>query len=181
MKLAAILLLLCAHAALSVRIRSNFEDAAEDVSIDEYNDKYGSKTSDKEVYFMEEDEEDSQGRSLAMTAKTLMYGCWCGKGNSCTSVKDAVDNVCRSHDKCYDSKGVMHCSCEKQLCNDMVGAVVQPGVGPAGKAAGVLARTIFCNSPCYCDKCIPWLCCSGWKCKGCKKCTKTLILNHKGC
>lgn len=182
MKLAAILFLLCAHAVLSVRMRSKYEDAADDVSIDEYNDKYGSKDGDKEVYFVEEDEEDSQGRSLAMKAKMLKYGCWCGEGNGCTSVKDAVDKVCKTHDKCYEAKGARHCSCEKQMCNDMVAAMVHPEVGPEGKAAAVSAHNIFCNKPCYCTKCVPWLCCGpGWKCKGCKKCTKLLHSNHKTC
>ena len=149
--------------------------------MEEYNQKYGSSTAGSEVFFVEDDEQESgQSRNLGTAGIEAMYGCWCGKGNRCTSVKDAVDGVCRAHDKCYDSKGTANCACERDLCKNMLGAMAS--VGADGKVAGTVARSIFCKSPCICDRvCVPWLCCSGWRCKGCKKCTKTLVPNYDVC
>jgi hypothetical protein len=34
------------------------------------------------------------------------YGCWCGPGNVCTEVRDAIDACCKEHDVAYARLGV---------------------------------------------------------------------------
>lgn len=45
-----------------------------------------------------------------------IYGNWCGPG--CSGPKapiSKVDSCCKSHDKCYGSRGYFACSCDNQL------------------------------------------------------------------
>lgn len=45
-----------------------------------------------------------------------IYGNWCGPGCSGPSAPiSPVDSCCKSHDKCYGSRGYFACSCDNQL------------------------------------------------------------------
>ena len=52
---------------------------------------------------------------------------------------DPVDRVCQLHDQCYDQRGYLDCSCDRDLVARMPAAVVHPATPPAGKVAGAAA------------------------------------------
>ena len=44
------------------------------------------------------------GRQLEVAKRGFLqqkYGCWCGKGNVCSTVTDSLDGCCRAHDAAY--------------------------------------------------------------------------------
>jgi len=49
------------------------------------------------------------------SAASCIYGNWCGPGCGSGSTKDDVDECCKAHDKCYESRGYLACSCDKEL------------------------------------------------------------------
>lgn len=49
------------------------------------------------------------GRQLEVAKRGFLeqkYGCWCGKGNVCSTVTDSLDGCCRTHDAAYGAVGV---------------------------------------------------------------------------
>ncbi|MDA2914959.1 hypothetical protein MYX77_13590, partial [Acidobacteriia bacterium AH_259_A11_L15] len=70
---------------------------------------------------------------------------------------DAVDAVCRAHDQCYDERGYLDCSCDRELIENMPAAIADPRTSVQGKACGALANQWFSLSPCICwaEKCLP--------------------------
>lgn len=44
-----------------------------------------------------------------------VHGNWCGPGHGGGGALDLLDGICRSHDKCYGSKGYFTCSCDDLL------------------------------------------------------------------
>lgn len=75
-----------------------------------------------------------------------VYGNYCGMGHGDSTGKtppiDAVDEVCREHDMCYESLGDFEPWCDLELIGSMPDAIARTE-SPLGKQAGVLALLYF--------------------------------------
>ena len=91
-----------------------------------------------------------------------IYGKWCGPGHGGGgSPEDPVDRVCCLHDMCYDDRGYLDCSCDRDLIARMPAAIADPRTPPAGAAAGTAAMLAFSVLPCFChDICLPFVGCN---------------------
>ena len=47
------------------------------------------------------------------------YGNWCGLGNNGKDPIDILDEQCKVHDKCYDSKGRWNSMCDVQFVHNI--------------------------------------------------------------
>lgn len=94
-------------------------------------------------------------------AGVAVYGNWCGPGHGGPGAPiDPVDRVCQLHDQCYDQRGYLDCSCDRDLVARMPAAVVHPATSPAGKVAGAAAAGVFQATPCLCRRiCLPFIGC----------------------
>ena len=75
-----------------------------------------------------------------------VYGNYCGFGHGDptgkTPPKDAVDAVCREHDLCYRLRGDFDHRCDRNLIENMPGAIASTP-SPQDKNAGLLALLYF--------------------------------------
>lgn len=75
-----------------------------------------------------------------------VYGNYCGVGHGDPTFKtppiDAVDLVCREHDRCYSLLGDFDNRCDQNLIEIMPTAIASTP-SPAGKNAGLLALLYF--------------------------------------
>jgi hypothetical protein len=75
-----------------------------------------------------------------------IYGNYCGFGHGDptgnTPPIDAVDAVCREHDRCYMLLGDFDCRCDRNLIEIMPSAIASTP-SPMGKKAGFLALLYF--------------------------------------
>jgi Phospholipase A2 len=75
-----------------------------------------------------------------------VYGNYCGFGHGDPTGKtppiDAVDAVCREHDRCYALHGLFDWRCDRNLIENMPGAIAST-TSPIGKKAGLLALLYF--------------------------------------
>ncbi|UCC78249.1 MAG: hypothetical protein JSW64_08135 [Candidatus Zixiibacteriota bacterium] len=103
-----------------------------------------------------------------------VYGNWCGPGHSGPGEPiDAVDAVCRDHDRCYDRTNYSNCGCDRALITRMPIAITRgwagfppPSIG--GRAAGTAIAAFFSQIPCVCMKRVCGIPC------GVKMCSKTV-------
>ena len=74
------------------------------------------------------------------------YGNYCGRGHGDPSGNtppiDAVDAVCREHDRCYGLLGDFDRRCDRNLIESMPSAIASTP-SPIGKKAGFLALLYF--------------------------------------
>jgi hypothetical protein len=74
------------------------------------------------------------------------YGNYCGRGHGDptgnTPPIDAVDAVCREHNRCYRLLGDFDRRCDRDLIESMPSAIARTP-SPIGKNAGVLALLYF--------------------------------------
>jgi Phospholipase A2 len=88
------------------------------------------------------------------------YGNWCGPLHGGGQPIDAVDRVCCLHDQCYDDRGYLDCSCDRDLIEGMQRAMANPYVSPEGRYKASQAADFFRVSPCLCNRmCLPWIGC----------------------
>lgn len=100
----------------------------------------------------------SSARIVPASGGIPIYGNWCGPGHGGGPPIDAVDAVCRAHDRCYGRKGYFDCGCNRDLIDAMPGAIARtPSV--AGKAAGTVIGAFFSATPCVCEVCLPFVGC----------------------
>jgi hypothetical protein len=75
-----------------------------------------------------------------------IYGNYCGLGHGYTTGNkppvDAVDAVCREHDRCYALLGDFDSRCDQDFIESMPNAIASTP-SPAGKKAGLLALLYF--------------------------------------
>ncbi len=75
-----------------------------------------------------------------------VYGNYCGRGHGDPTGNappvDAVDAVCREHDRCYARLGDFDKRCDQALIESMPDAIARTP-SPAGKKAGFLALLYF--------------------------------------
>ena len=103
----------------------------------------------------------SEGPGFGEFAGIPIYGNWCGPGHGGGEPIDAVDEVCRRHDQCYDERGYFDCSCDRDLIARMPDAIINPGTPTLGKVAGAAAAAVFAITPCVCRRwCFPFVGCS---------------------
>ncbi|MHA7268963.1 hypothetical protein [Arthrobacter sp. HLT1-20] len=48
-----------------------------------------------------------------------IWGNWCGPGHGGGAAVDVLDSICRTHDKCYGSRGYFACSCDRAIISDI--------------------------------------------------------------
>lgn len=76
----------------------------------------------------------------------LVYGNYCGVGHGEPTWKtlpiDAVDLVCREHDRCYSLLGDFDTRCDQNLIQLMPTAIAQT-CSPLGKQAGLMTLLYF--------------------------------------
>jgi hypothetical protein len=75
-----------------------------------------------------------------------VYGNYCGPGHDDPTGKtppvDAVDAVCREHNRCYRLLGAFDSRCDRNLIESMPSAIASTP-SPIGKKAGLLALLYF--------------------------------------
>ena len=78
-----------------------------------------------------------------------VYGNYCGAGHGDrtgrTPPTDAVDAVCREHDRCYRRLGDFDFRCDRALIRDMPSAIANT-TSPVGKSVGFLALLHFSST-----------------------------------
>lgn len=90
----------------------------------------------------------------------VIYGNWCGPFYGSGQPIDAVDRLCCIHDHCYDNRGYLDCSCDRDLISGMRRTMSNPYVSPEGRYKASQIADFFRISPCLCYRiCIPWLGC----------------------
>ena len=88
-----------------------------------------------------------------------IYGNWCGPGHGGGPAVDAVDAVCRAHDRCYGREGYFDCGCNRALVEAMPDAIARTP-SAEGKLAGTVIRGFFSVTPCVCTEvCLPFVGC----------------------
>ena len=79
-------------------------------------------------------------------ASLPVYGNYCGPGHDDPTGKtppvDAVDAVCREHNRCYRLLGAFDSRCDRNLIESMPSAIASTP-SPIGKKAGLLALLYF--------------------------------------
>lgn len=107
----------------------------------------------------------AQAAGLAVTAQALpakytldnkvpiaipMHGNWCGVGYGGGYPTDALDELCRQHDKCYERRGFLKCDCDKIFARN-----VQKQFGTMSlshKTKAITMAIYFLKSPCFRQK-----------------------------
>lgn len=62
---------------------------------------------------------DGQGDQAAAKLGLPIWGNWCGPGHGGGAAVDVLDSICRTHDKCYGSRGYFACSCDRAIISDI--------------------------------------------------------------
>lgn len=83
-----------------------------------------------------------------------VYGNHCGPGHGDRNAPaiDAVDQVCKDHDRCYDDRGYFNCGCDRELIAGMTAAVASEGLSAEGRTAGLGTIAYFSSAACTCMK-----------------------------
>ena len=104
------------------------------------------------------------------------YGNYCGQGHGDRSYQapaiDAVDQVCKKHDKCWDNSHDLNCGCDRKFLGQMAAAVAKPGLSAKARAYGAGAIAYFSSAPCTCMRkiCYNYPSCSWRGCRIKKRC-----------
>ena len=80
-----------------------------------------------------------------------IYGNWCGPGHGGGPAIDAVDAVCRAHDRCYGSRGYFNCRCDREGLRNMPSAIARTP-NPRAAAGGAAFIAWFSQAPCSCRR-----------------------------
>jgi hypothetical protein len=105
------------------------------------------------------DDEPADGRPQSIATDTReaadgipVYGNFCGPGYGDQSLDavDAVDQQCKIHDACFDSKGYFDCGCDRALLENMHQALLTPGLSEEALAAGAGVISYFAQAQCVC-------------------------------
>lgn len=91
---------------------------------------------------------DAEDLLAAPEASIPVHGNWCGPGHGGGPPKDALDQACMHHDKCYDDKGYFNCECDGDLVSRIDRALLEGRIPPRLKPKALLIRQYFANSPC---------------------------------
>jgi hypothetical protein len=87
------------------------------------------------------------------SGRKLYHGNYCGKGQAGDGAEavDALDEVCRRHDACYDAAGYASCACDKTLRKEASAVSARPDVPTAvrGRALSVAEASdvMSCKTP----------------------------------
>ncbi|POH72055.1 hypothetical protein [Arthrobacter glacialis] len=60
-----------------------------------------------------------RGDQVAAKLGLPIWGNWCGPGHGGGAAVDVLDSICRTHDKCYGSRGYFACSCDRAIISDI--------------------------------------------------------------
>lgn len=85
--------------------------------------------------------------SVADRAALDRYGNWCGGGHSGPGAPiDALDAACMRHDKCWASRGMYACSCNREFTAEL--SRIMGSLGFRAKAYAAAAFVAFNAAPC---------------------------------
>lgn len=76
-----------------------------------------------------------------------IWGNWCGPGHGGGRAVDTLDSLCRTHDKCYGSRGYFACSCDRNLVSGIKKNAYKMGKKERAMASAVSVYFTysFCN------------------------------------
>lgn len=81
-----------------------------------------------------------------------VYGVYCGNGNKdpsyATPGVDALDEACKRHDKCWDDKGRVSCTCDKALSAETAALTVRMDLSSHTRETAALVSAFFLQTPC---------------------------------
>ncbi|MGO2079495.1 hypothetical protein ACTXM3_00730 [Glutamicibacter arilaitensis] len=76
-----------------------------------------------------------------------LWGNWCGPGHGGGRAVDTLDSLCRTHDRCYGSRGYFACSCDRNLVSGIKRNAYKMGGKERAMASAVSVYFTysFCN------------------------------------
>ncbi|MHC6176610.1 hypothetical protein [Glutamicibacter endophyticus] len=89
----------------------------------------------------------SGGSGGVTTYGMPVWGNWCGPGHGGGRAVDTLDSLCRTHDRCYGSRGYFACSCDRNLVSGIKKNAYKMGSGERAMASAVSVYFTysFCN------------------------------------
>ncbi|WP_345472304.1 hypothetical protein QMQ05_01175 [Glutamicibacter ectropisis] len=89
----------------------------------------------------------SPSGNIATRAGMPIWGNWCGPGHGGGIAVDTLDSLCRTHDKCYGSRGYFACSCDRALVSGIQKNAYKMGAKQRAMASAVSVYFTysFCN------------------------------------
>ena len=80
------------------------------------------------------------------------HGNYCGWGNTdasyAASPTDALDAACKRHDRCWDDRWPMACSCDRTLAAEAAAVTVNGGVPTAVREKAANVSVFYSSAPC---------------------------------
>lgn len=73
-----------------------------------------------------------------------VWGNWCGPGYGGGAAIDTLDSICRTHDRCYGSRGYFACSCDRAIVSDIRANAHRMGSKERAVAAAVSTYFTYC-------------------------------------
>ncbi|THJ66485.1 hypothetical protein E8P82_08480 [Arthrobacter echini] len=86
----------------------------------------------------------SDGQMSTNGLSLPLWGNWCGPGHGGGSAVDVLDSICRTHDKCYGSRGYFACSCDRAIVKDIQRNITRMGKAERTVAAAVSTYFTYC-------------------------------------
>ncbi len=84
------------------------------------------------------------GDSMAARLSLPIWGNWCGPGHGGGAAVDVLDSICRTHDRCYGSKGYFACSCDRAIVRDIKRNAGRMKIKERTAAAAVSVYFTYC-------------------------------------
>lgn len=81
-----------------------------------------------------------------------VHGLYCGNGNRDPSyfaaAIDALDEACKRHDRCWENKGRLSCTCDKALSSEAAALTVRFDLPGSVREKAALVAAFFLQTPC---------------------------------
>lgn len=81
---------------------------------------------------------------VSTRASLPIWGNWCGPGHGGGSAVDVLDSICRTHDRCYGSRGYFACSCDRAIVRDIRANASRMKTQERAVAAAVSTYFTYC-------------------------------------
>lgn len=81
---------------------------------------------------------------MSTRASLPIWGNWCGPGHGGGIAVDVLDSICRTHDRCYGSRGYFACSCDRAIVRDIRANAYRMKTQERAVAAAVSTYFTYC-------------------------------------
>ncbi|WP_051427516.1 hypothetical protein [Arthrobacter sp. H20] len=81
---------------------------------------------------------------ISIQASLPIWGNWCGPGHGGGVAVDVLDSICRTHDRCYGSRGYFACSCDRAIVRDIRANAYRMKTQERAVAAAVSTYFTYC-------------------------------------